>query len=298
MATSITLAKEYVPILDTVYATSSLTGLLEANPMAVRPTGRAGSFEIAKLALVGAGTYNRATGFPAGDATLTWEEKTYSQDRGRTFTIDAMDDLESAGQAFGMLASEFIRVKVVPEVDAYRFAAIASASGISSACAAITTSASALTAWDTAIAALGNGHVTLANVVAFMSWNIYTLLKNSTAVTRFAGPGQNVDRNFETFDGVPIVKVPTDEFYTGVAMNAGASGGAGGYASASGAVGINFLLVDKTAVFCDMKHAVPRIFEPGVNQSADAYKFDYRYYHDCWVLENKVSGVYLHKSTS
>ena len=43
-------------------------------------------------------------------------------DRGRMFTVDNMDNAETAGLAFGRLASEFIRTKVAPEVDAFRFA--------------------------------------------------------------------------------------------------------------------------------------------------------------------------------
>ena len=29
----------------------------------------------------------------------------------------------------------------------------------------------------------------------------------------------------------------------------------------------------------------------GVNPSADAWKFDFRTYHDAWVLENKMYGI-------
>ena len=42
------------------------------------------------------------------------------------------------------------------------------------------------------------------------------------------------------------------------------------------------------------KHAKMRVFDPDTNQSADAYKVDYRIYHDAWVLENKLPGIYCH----
>lgn len=297
MANSITLAKEYQAALDRAYAKGALTAVLNANPDSVRPTGRAGSFEIAKMALVGAGDYSRATGFAAGDVTLTWEEKSYTQDRGRSFTIDAMDDLETAGVAFGNLAGEFLRTKVIPEVDAFRFAKIASTSGIQTTTAAnLTTSAGTLAALDVAIAAVGDKEADMENLHLFLSWAQYTLLKNSAAATRFVSPNQDPSREFMTFDNIPVTVVPSSRFYTGVTMDAGATSSAGGYAKTSGAKDINFLLLDKASVFADMKHAVPRIFTPAENQSADAYKFDYRYYHDAWVLDNKVNGIYLHKA--
>ena len=49
--------------------------------------------------------------------------------------------------AFGTLASEFVRTKEVPELDAYRFAAMASATGV-------TTTSADLSASNTTIAAI------------------------------------------------------------------------------------------------------------------------------------------------
>jgi len=45
------------------------------------------------------------------------------------------------------------------------------------------------------------------------------------------------------------------------------------------------------------KHTVNKIITPEANQSSDGYLFFYRAYALHQVLENKVGGVYLHKST-
>ena len=37
---------------------------------------------------------------------------------------------------------------------------------------------------------------------------------------------------------------------------------------------------------------------PDENQKADAWKFDYRLYHDLFVYENKVKGIYLHRGST
>lgn len=297
MANSIALAKEYLGILDEVYAEEVLTSDLNVSPLRVKPSGRAGSFLVQKLALVGLGDYNRTTGYPVGDIAMTWEEKTYAADRGRTFTLDSMDAEEAQIDAI-TVASEFLRTKVVPEIDAYRFAKIAGTASIGTTTAGnLGTAALIVAAWDIGIAAQRNAHVKQSNLVAYVSTSVYTLLKNSTTVTRFLTPGQDPNRNFETFDGMKIVVVPDDMFYTGIDLEGGATAAAAGsYSMTSGAKAINFLIVDKNAVFADVKHAAPRMFSPDVNQAADAWKLDYRVYHDAWVLDNKVKGIYLHKA--
>ena len=56
------------------------------------------------------------------------------------------DDEETAGVAFGRLAGEFVRTKVAPEMDAFRFAAYASHSGIGKKAADLSSGDGALTA--------------------------------------------------------------------------------------------------------------------------------------------------------
>lgn len=294
MANAITKAKMYAAALDKKYEQSALTSVLHVPEGLVRPGVAAGSFLIAKQSLVGLGNYNRSTGFPAGDVTLTWEEHTYSKDRGRTFSVDAMDNEESAGQAFGQLAAEFLRLHVVPEVDAYRFATIATNAG-QDAYGVLDTSAKWVTAVDTAIAALGDAGVAEENRVMFTTYAGKNYLKNSTVAARLTPAGANPDARFDTWDGIPVIPVPVNRFYGEIALNAGSSSSAGGYTNAGGK--INFIIMDKAAAFCDLKHAPVRIFEPGVNQTADAWKFDYRCYHDCFVFDNKAEGIYVHGDT-
>ena len=73
----------------------------------------------------GLGDYSRTTGFVGGDASLIWKTVSFDYDRGRMFTVDSMDDQESQNIAFARLANEFMRSKVIPELDAYRFAKLA-----------------------------------------------------------------------------------------------------------------------------------------------------------------------------
>ncbi|MDE5861966.1 MAG: hypothetical protein K2H28_07210, partial [Ruminococcus sp.] len=85
---------------------------------------------IPKIDMDGLADYSRSGGYVDGDDRLTWETVKFDYDRGRAFSGDDMDNEETIGISFGMLSSRFVRNKVVPEMDAYRFAEYASKSEI------------------------------------------------------------------------------------------------------------------------------------------------------------------------
>ena len=138
MANDIQLVTKYLPLLDEVYKQSAKTAILEAPENMVRATEDANVFKIAKLSFDGLGDYDKATGFPAGNLDLTWETHTFANDRGRKFTLDRMDNLESLGMALLNVSGEFVRTKVVPEKDAYTVAKIAGTTGITNVTGALT----------------------------------------------------------------------------------------------------------------------------------------------------------------
>ena len=146
MPNSIALFKNYVPILDEVYREASRTAVLDGAPELARAGANAGELIIPKMTMDGLADYARASGYVDGNVTLTNETVLCNFDRGRMFTVDALDDAETAGIAFGRLASEFIRTRVVPELDAFRFACYAAVSGIGSASGDLADGASVISA--------------------------------------------------------------------------------------------------------------------------------------------------------
>lgn len=303
MANSIELIKKYQVLLDEVYQDSSVTSLIDGQ---TKPSfGGANEVKIFKTSMDGLANYSRNTGFVSGDVTASWETFALSQDRGRSFMLDNMDNEETAGLAYGTVASEFMRTKVTPEVDAYRFAKYCGISGISTVAAAnLATAAAVLTAIDVALVTLDEDSVPADGRVLFITPTKYNLLKNAVP-TRFATMQDTTfNRNFDSFDGLRIVKVPQTRFYTGITMVAATTGG---YTKAlTGQTGpgddigldINFMIIHPSAVVQATKLAKTRVFTPDQNQLADAWKYDFRLYHDAFALENKVAGIYLHKATT
>ena len=296
-----TYAESFLPILDEVYKMGSKTAILDTANDRVRFVG-ADTVNLYATSMDGLGDYSRNAGFVTGSITGSWETYKLTQDRGRSFMVDVMDNDETMGMAFGTLAGEFIRTQVTPEIDAYRFAKYAGISGISSATPADiavgTTDVPSLI--QTAEMVMGDDEVPEEGRILFISETAYAGMKDK--ITRMVMNGERgIETAVDFYDGMRVIRVPKGRFNTGITLNDGISAGetAGGYTvPASTSYPINFMIIHPSAVLQVAKHVVPRIFSPQVNQSADAWKFDYRIYHDCFVESNKVAGIYLHRAAT
>ena len=299
MPNSIALAQKYLPMLDEVYKASAKAAILDATKVDIVGGN---TVKVFKTSMDGMGDYSRNNGFVDGSVTGTWETLTLSKDRGRSFQIDRMDNEETLDMAFGTLAGEFIRTKVVPEVDAYAFAKMAGTTSILAGTPADivvgTTDVPSLI--ETAEKDMNEAEVPEEGRLLFISETAYAGLKNKITRTTMNGD-ENVNRGVEFFDGMRIIRVPQTRFYTAITLYDGTTSGqeAGGYVG-TGTTGykINFLIVHPSAVCKVVKHVLPRIFTPDENQKADAWKFDYRLYHDMFVYDNKVKGIYLHRGST
>ncbi|HPK27455.1 MAG TPA: hypothetical protein PKZ40_06935, partial [Anaerolineaceae bacterium] len=197
------------------------------------------------------------------------------------------------------LAGEFIRTQVVPELDAYRFSTYASTTGIQevAAGAALDTGAKVLAAFDVAMGKLDEKEVPAEGRKLFLSSGCYNLLKGQ--LTRTLSTETSADRRVFEIDGVEVIPVPQTRFYKGITLDDGATSNAGGFAkTASTGRDINFLLLHPSSVLQVTKLADLKVFTPEQNQTADAWLIQYRLYHDAFVYDNKVKGIYSHIAAS
>lgn len=293
MANSIELGTKMIPLIDEIYKLEAKSSILEVPSELVQETQEANTFKLAKMSMVGLGDYSKSTGYPAGDVTLEWETHTFDNDRGRRFSVDRMDNIESFGLVAARMVGQYIREYVIPEVDAYRFAKIATKAG-NKATAATLTADTAKGALDTAIVTLQEKEVDDSRLIIFMTPTVAQYLSDNITRTTLNGEGA-INNVIESYNGIQIVRVPQTRFYTGVTLDAGATSSAGGYkkTDTTGA-DINFIVMDRTASFNVTKSNVAKLFTPDENQSKDAWQFDYRMYHDSFVFDNKATGIYLH----
>lgn len=285
MANVVNKFKKYVEKLDTVYQQSANTAILDGDNDLVKMGSNAGEFLIPKLSMDGLGDYDRNGGYAQGGVSINFETRACDYDRGRKFTVDAMDNEETSGILFGKLSGEFIRTKAVPELDAYRFAKYACVPGITSVSMDLSKGTDVLEALKAAQNALDEAEVSTENRVLFITPTLRRLARE-------------VDKTVSTAildEFSSVIDVPQARFYTGIDLKDGKKDDElmGGFAPSDGAYPINFMIVDKSAIIQFTKHRVNKVISPEDNQSTDGFLFFYRSYGIATYYDNKVKGIYV-----
>ena len=286
MTNAITLFKKYIDLLDEVYKNAAKSSILDGDATLVQMGANANEIIIPKMSMDGLGDYSRNGGYKDGSVTLTNETVQFNYDRGRRFVVDEMDNEETTGVAFGRLASEFIRTKVVPEMDAFRFATYSGISGISSATGTLATGSDVLDALITATSKMDEDEVPEEERILFITPTLENMImaldttKSREVLGRFSS----------------IVRVPQSRFYTSIDLKTGGSGEeVGGYVKTpTSGKDINFMIIHKPAILQYPKHTVNKVIAPEQNQTSDGYMFFYRAYQLADAYDNKAAGIYCH----
>jgi hypothetical protein len=198
-----------------------------------------------------------------------------------------MDNEETQGVLVGRLLGEYVRTKVVPELDAFRFAkfsqeAVAANIG-HNVSGNLTNGTLALAAVRAGVTKLDDAEVPPEGRFLFITPTLLGQIEDL-----------KTDESRAALAGLTVVKVPQSRFYTTITQDAGATASAGGFTFANQASNINFMLVSNTAPVIFTKHLVSDILDPAVNPDADAWVMKYRSYGLAEVLENKIAGIYVH----
>lgn len=296
-ANTLEYSKIFQPSLDKQVVQESTTGWMELNSNMVKYNG-GNEVKLPKMTMDGLGDYDRAGGFVDGAVTVDWQTHTLTQDRGRTFSIDAMDvDETNFVATAGTIMGEFQRTMVVPEIDAYRYSKLATLAIAGGQGRDTTITKSNIV--DELLADLNamEDVIGAKEVVITMSPIMAGLLakegKDYISKAMLAKGALSIE--VQSFNENAIVKAPSALLKTEIKINDGVTLGqeAGGFEAGAGAKDINWIISTKDAPIAISKTDKVRVFDPSVNQKADAYKIDYRKYHDVWLPENKVVCVFV-----
>lgn len=214
MSNSISYPSEYVDGLDLAYKQESITAFLDNTKS--RWLGK--TFQIKRVSVQGPANMTRGAEYTGGDVTVAWQTVTPDYDRGRKFTVDALDEAECLGLMTDALF-EYERVWSIPEKDAYHFAKYALKAGQKATEATLSDAAALVAALIVGQSALdgkcpGNGRVLF---VEASQWRACEGLATTTSRDVFKGFSK-------------IVPVPADEFYTAITFLTGSTGEeTGGY---------------------------------------------------------------------
>lgn len=282
--------------LDEAFIAGAKTSWMDANAGQVIYNGGA-EVKIPKMSMDGMGKYDRDLGYVQGSITLTYGTYTLTQDRGRKFQLDAMDiDENNFVTTASSVMGAFQREQVVPEIDAYRIAKLAGYAQTGMKKTGYTPAkATALDEFKTGISAIMenyDGQLVAHVSPAYMKELELRFADQLHSITFSAG---GVDTTVPSIDGVALIVTPQSRMYTEITINDGKTSGqeAGGFAKGSTAKDINFLIVPQVLPIAVTKQDKIKIFTPDENQDADAWKFNYRRFHDLWVMDKKKGSIYL-----
>ena len=286
MPNSIELFKKNAPeLLDKVYKQGAKTAILDSDSKLIKAGANANEIIVPKLSMDGLADYDRNSGYVDGDIQLTNETKKYNYERGRRLKTDAIDNEETGGLILANLSSEFLRTKVIPEVDAVRFAAYSAIENISvEADKSYDSGDNILKGLRDFWSQMDNDEVPEELRYLFIRSDILLMAqsvdsyKSKEILAKFAG----------------VVSVPSTRFYTAIDLKNGKDEDGeriGGYSKAETANDIKFMIIHKPAILQHTKHAKTKIFTPDQDQDGDFWKMLYRIYglHDHY--ENKVAGI-------
>ncbi len=302
MANNINLIKKYgATQLDTIFMRESLTSILEANNNKLLKFEGTKTVYIPDIMMSGLADYSRTEGYSQGDVNLSWKPHEMSKDRGRKFSVDAMDNEETAGLAFGQLASEFERTKVVPEVDAYRFSklfklAYSKAGETESEHPQVETGTiqanTIINQFNLLIKKIQNAEMRPEDFIIFISPEVEYLIKQTNElekkISQIDYKQGDITIQVNSYNKMPLIVVPQSRFKTEYTF------GTDGFVPTAEAKDINFLAVHRGAAVCVKKHNPIKVIMPENNQNADAYNFYMRLYHDIFVPANKIVGIFAH----
>lgn len=289
-------AKVFTTALDKQMIVGSTSGWMEDNAGQVVYSGGS-EVKIPKMSVNGLANYNRDSGYNQGAVTLAFETKTLTMDRGRQFLLDAMsvDETNFIASASAVM-SEFQSTQVIPEIDAYRYSKIYELAKTDHGREYTPAVGTILSTLNSDIAMVQDA-AGAADLVIIMPYTVAALLDNSEKISRYIDTGNfrqgNVDVTVRTFNGIPVIRVPSVRMKTAYTFNDGTTSSqeAGGFAPVAAAKQINWIICPRNVPIAVSKTDNFKIFEPSVNQKADAWLVQYRKFHDLWIKDNALSSI-------
>ncbi|MET3616600.1 hypothetical protein ABID14_000220 [Peptoniphilus olsenii] len=283
------------------HAVKGLTsGWMEANAGQVIYNG-GDEVKIPTMSTVGLADYDRDKGFVQGGVTLKYDTYKMTQDRGRTFQLDAMDVDESGFVATSAnLIKVFQTEQVIPEIDSYRYSKIASIAEKANQIEKVEITAdNALDKIREHIRAVQDIVGDNVPLILTMSTTTRALIENSPKIGKSINVADfkqgTMSFKVKALDECPIRIAPSARLKTLYDAQDGTSLGqeAGGLKANEEAKDIYWIITPANVPIGINKTDKLRVFTPDVNQKADAWKIDFRKYHDLWIKKQKENQIFV-----
>ena len=298
---TIEMAKIFQTKLDEQVSVGATSAWMEANARNVIYNG-GDTVRMPEISTTGLAKYDRDKGFNQGSVTLKYRDYTMTQDRGRTFHLDAMDVNESNFIAnAGTVLGTFQKEQVIPEIDSYRYSRIAALAKAEGRVLEGFTldAATILEKLDEDICNIQDVAGESTALVIIMSTKSRRILNNAKGINRYINMSEfgagKIKNKVSTFNDVPILGVPSARMKTAYIFNDGTTSEQekGGFKADDAAKDINWIIIPRDLPIAVSKTDKVRIFDPDTNQKADAWKIDYRKFHDLWIPVNQMPKLWV-----
>ena len=294
---NIAFATKFATELDKLLVQKSQAAILEDKGMAAKFVG-AHEVKLPVIGFAGLGDYDKDTGFAKGAVSVTQQVFTLEKDRARSFSIDR-EDMDETGIAnlAGSVMSEFVRTKVAPEVDAYTFSTIATkANGAGQTVALGEGETLAKNVYGLIANAIGKVNdatgFTGEDIILYVNPTVYAALMATPEIHRHLRVDEfkhgEISTKVQKIDNAIIVPVSDNRMKTAYDF------GNDGFEVAGGAESVGIIAMPRNAAMLVKKTEKIRTFSPDVNQTADAYKFDYRLYYDVLVKDSMKGSIFTY----
>ncbi len=285
--------------LDKAIEQGAIVGFFEDNVLKAKFVG-AKTVLIPEVDMSGLATYDRDNGFVTGAITVTNTPFKLTQDRARSFMLDREDEDETgiAGLA-GEVLGEFVRTKVIPEVDAYCLSTLARFATTEEQTITGDPATEAYRMLLDATSAVQEEVGFDEELVCFIDGTFLRALESTPEIERHLHVSSfkkgAVDLQVKSINGVKLLPVPASRMKTDYTFfNGGEGEEEGGFTPKGDAKSIGMLMLPKRAVSLVKKSEKLRTFSPDRNPKADAWKLDYRLYYDVFVKNSMKNAIYAY----
>ncbi len=300
------IQSKVVPGLYKQYYQQSTTAWMEANAARMGAVWKGGKYVyFTEMEVEGMANYDRQLGYVNGDVAGSKIQYTMTQDRGRRFPIDYLDNDETGFLlSVANVMAEYNRKWVIPELDCYRYSTIHNI--VKTNQPTFVNDDAILT--NKIVEMLSDDLTTMRDRVGV---HIPMIIVMSGLTQRYFGRewihnldyvGMNngvVQTKVRAVDGCPFVIVPSAYLKTKYNFLDGTTPGqeAGGFAAADDAIDMKWMILPMDGPIAIVKHDKVRVFDPDNNQQANGWAVDHRIFHDLWMMPNGYNNSFIRTGT-
>lgn len=217
--------------------------------------------------------YNQSTGYAVTGIVATWKDLILTQDKGNALVIDKFEDEEAMANGLVTYVNKYILEVQAPAVDAYRFGAITSKTGIFKRKVTLASN-TVLQEVLKAFAIMEDANInTDFGMILYVNPTIDALLTEAAIGKGYISIGNwngIMDASVRMFKTAKIVVAPQKLLGTGV----------------------NFILLHKNAVAAFEKYKETVYFDQIPGHGGRKAEADIGIYHDCFVYDELVKAIY------